>query len=112
LPNKKIIQASGKIKGQILLRPIVEPFLRDLHFNAAGLAIRLIPFRRYGRKIILDPLKQFGQPLVGDTGYRADILDQAYSVERSYDLVAGAYGVDIKDVKTAVAYMTKVRNAA
>lgn len=112
LPNKQIIQASGRIRGQILLRPIVEPFIKDLHFDAEGWAIKLIPFKKYGREITLDPKKQFGQPVVGNTGYRADILDQAYSAEKSYDLIAGAYGIDVKDVKTAIAYMTKIRKAA
>jgi uncharacterized protein (DUF433 family) len=112
LPNKKIIQASGRIQGQILLGPIAEPFTKDLHFNTDGLAIKLVPFKRYGRAITLDPLKQFGQPLVGNTGYRADILDQAYSAEKSYDLIANTYGISIKDVKTAVAYMKKIRSAA
>lgn len=112
LPNKDIIQASGRIKGQKLLRPIVEPFIKDLHFNAEGLAIKLVPFKRYGREVILDPTKQFGQPLVGNTGYRADVLDNAYSVEKSMDLVASLYNIDIRDVKVAVKYMKELRKAA
>jgi uncharacterized protein (DUF433 family) len=112
LPSKEIVQASGKIKGQRLIRPIVEPFITDLHFDVEGWAIKLVPFKKYGRAITLDPAKQFGQPLVGDTGYRADILDQAYSAEGSYDLIASTYGIDVKDAKTAVAYMKKVRKAA
>lgn len=112
LPNKEIIQASGRIKGQRLLRPIAEPFMRDLHFDAEGFVIRLVPFKKYGRQIILDPTKQFGQPLVGDTGYRADVLDRSVAVEGSMELIASLYNVDIKDVKVAVAYMKAIRKAA
>lgn len=110
-PNK-IVQVSGRWRHQTLIKEIVEPFIKDLHFNTEGLAIRFTPFAKYGRKIILDPQKQFGQPMVEKTGYRADVLDRAFTVERSADLVAVAYNVDVKDVKIAVDYMTSIRRAA
>jgi len=111
-PNDTLIQVSGRGRHQSLMRPIVEPFMVDLHFNSEGLVIRYTPFKKYGRQVILDPTKQFGQPLIGNTGYRADVLDNAFSVERSVELIASIYNIDIKDVKVAVAYMKKIREAA
>jgi len=111
LPTKAIHQASGKIKGQIMMR-IVEPFMRDLHFDPEGVVTQFTPFNKYGRQVILDPKRQFGQPLVGNTGYRADVLDRAHSIEQSHELVASIYNIDVKDVKTAVAYMKTLRTAA
>ena len=111
-PDRSIIQVSGRGHHQALITEIVEPFMQDLHFNAEGLVIRFTPFKKYGREITLDPVRQFGQPLVGNTGYRADVLDKAFTVERSTELVASIYNVDNRDVKVAVAYMKKIRKAA
>ena len=111
-PTHAIIQVSGRGHDQSLIRQIVEPFMKDLHFNVQGFVTRFTPYKQYGREIILDPAIQFGQPLVGSTGYRADVLDKAFSVERSTELVASIYNVDIKDVKVAIAYMKKIRKAA
>ena len=86
--------------------------LKDLHFCDEGLAVRFTPFEKYGRQITLDPQRQFGQPLVGETGYRADILANMYYIEKSPDLVAGAFNIDPKDVLTAVSYMENLRRVA
>jgi len=111
-PNDTIIQVSGHGRNQSLMKQIVEPFMKDLHFDKDGLAVKFTPFKKYGREITLDPNKQFGQPLVNSTGYRADVLDKSYSVEKSMDFVASLYNVDVKDVKLAVAYMKQLRKAA
>ena len=111
-PNETIIQLTGREQNQSLIKDIVEPFMKDLHFCDEGLAVSFTPFEKYGRQIILDPQRQFGQPLVGGTGYRADILANMYYVEQSADLVAGAFNIDPKDVLTAVSYMEDLRSAA
>ncbi len=111
-PNDTVIQVSGRGRNQYSMKQIIEPFMKNLHFDKDGLAIRFTPFRKYGREIVLDPKKQFGQPLVNNTGYRADVLDKSYSVEKSMDFVASLYNIDVKDVKAAVDYMKKIRKAA
>jgi len=111
-PDESIIQVSGRLRGQRAIKEIVESFMKDLHFNAEGLVERFTPFELYGRQIVLDPERQFGQPLVGDTGYRADVLANAYCVEQSAELVATAYNIGVKDVQTAVAYIEDIRKAA
>jgi len=111
-PNDTVVQVSGKQKGQTAIELIVEPYKKDLTFDTAGFVQSYMPFTKFGRDIVLDPKKQFGQPLVGDTGYRADVLDNAFVAEKSVDSVASIYGVDVRDVKVAVAYMDKIRNAA
>ena len=86
--------------------------MKDLHFDTEGLVEQFTPYKKYGRQIILDPKRQFGQPLVGNTGYRADVLADAYEVEQSTDIVASTFNVDVKDIKTAVGYMKSIRKAA
>lgn len=113
LPNRMIIQASGRIKGQTLLREIVEPFIKDLHFNdITGEVEKFVPLRRYDREIVLDPNRLFGQPLVENTGYRADILARARKAEGTIEGAAEIYNVTIDDIKIAVDYMEQVKAAA
>ena len=108
-PNQTMTQVTGQPIGQTAMVPIAEPFMQDLHFDPEGLAKLFTPFAKYGRQIILDPQRQFGHPLVGETGYRADVLDKAFSIEKSTEFVASAYNIDVKDIKAAVAYMKYLR---
>lgn len=112
LPDKRIIQLTGGGHDQIMMNEIVEPFMDYLSFSGEGLVIRYTPFEAHGRKIVLDPQVQFGQPLVGVTGCRADTLAHAYFVERSLRFVAHVYNVSAKDVQTAVEYMKWLGKAA
>ena len=111
-PNDSVIQVSGRGRNQSLMKQIIEPFMKNLHFDQDGLVVRFTPFKKFGREITLDPTKQFGQPLVNNTGYRADVLAKSYSIEKSMDFVASVYNVDIKDVKVAVSYMKEIRKVA
>jgi uncharacterized protein (DUF433 family) len=107
-----IFQVSGKTRHQMSMKKIIEPYAKDLHFDEQGLAYMWTPFRRFGRRIIIDPNRQFGQPLVEGTGYRADVLATAFQAEGSLESAAEAYNLDVTDIKVAVAYMTYVRQAA
>jgi len=86
----------------------VKDFLRDLEFNDVDVACKYTPFIKNGIKIIFDPKVQFGQPLVGDTGCRADILNKAFKAENSYKSVADEFGINDEDVKVAVSYMESI----
>lgn len=107
-----IFQVSGKGKHQRVAKEIALPYAKDLHFDAEGLACMWFPYRRFQRRIVIDPRRQFGQPLVEQTGYRADVLFAAYHSEGSYSAAAEVYNIDVDDVKVAVAYMIKVRQVA
>lgn len=108
----RITTVTGKQKHQTLMAEIVTKFMRDLEFNAEDIANKYIPFESNGIKITLNPKVQFGQPLVGNTGYRADILNKAYLAEMSYKSVADEFGVDTEEVETAVLYMKSLVKSA
>ncbi|MBN1362941.1 MAG: DUF433 domain-containing protein [Sedimentisphaerales bacterium] len=111
-PNERVIQLTGRGHDQSMMRPIIEPFMKAIDFNEEGLAYRYTAGEWHGTKIVLDPMRQFGQPLVGDTGYRADVLAHAVEVEQSVDVVVTAYNIDRRDVEAAIAYMKELRKAA
>lgn len=112
LSDDQIIQLTGRGRDQSMIVPIIEPFMKDLCFSEEGLAISYVAFKKRGKKIILDPQRQFGQPLVEGTGYRADVLANAFDVEGSADIVADEFNVAIEDVRVAVSYIRSLRVAA
>lgn len=107
-----IFQVSGRRRHQMLSNEIVEPFAKDLHFDEEGLAFMWTPFSRFRRCIVLDPKRQFGQPLVEGTGYTADVLSTSFKAEGSHEAAAEAYNVEVDDIKIAVAYIKGLMEAA
>lgn len=103
-----VTQVTGKNIRQELMPNIVKEFLRDLEFNEVDVACKYSPFVMNEIKITFDPKVQFGQPLVGDTGCRADILNKAFRAEQSYRSVADEFGINDEEVKVAVSYMESI----
>ena len=103
-----VTQVTGRYRNQQLMPSIVEGFLKDLEFNVQDIVCKYSPFESSGIKISFDPKIQFGQPLVGDTGCRADILNKAFKAENSYKSVADEFGVNDEEVKVAVSYMESI----
>jgi len=112
LPDKRIVGLTGDARDQNMIRPIVEPFLERLCFSEDGLARSYVPFAAHGRRIVLDPKRQFGQPIVEGTGYRADVLANAYRIEGTVESVTEQFNVESADVKAAVDYMKSLGIAA
>jgi uncharacterized protein (DUF433 family) len=112
LPDRRIVGLTGAAHNQAMMRPIVEPFKEHLCFAGDGRAERYTPFEKYGRKIILNPKRQFGQPLVDTTGYRADVLANAYRVEGTIEAVMEEFNIEREDVNIAVDYMNSLGTAA
>lgn len=107
-----IYQLSGKQKHQMSIGTIIEPYAKDLHFDKQGLAFMWTPFENKGIKISLNPKVQFGQPLVGNTGYPADVLYQSYLAENSVQGVEDEFGVSKDEVETAILYIKNLQEAA
>jgi uncharacterized protein (DUF433 family) len=80
-------------------------YLDDLTFDPdSGLASEYTPLKDNGRKIVINPSKQFGAPVVMPVGYTAGALIEAVESEGSIEAAAEAYGVDEADVKLALRY--------
>ena len=112
LGEEAIIELTGPVRGQSMMEKIMEPFMVHLCFDDNDLAQMYTPFEKYGRKIVLNPKRQFGQPIVEGTGYRADILANAYRVEGAVESVMEEFNVDSDAVNTAVDYMKSLQIAA
>ena len=112
LSEDRIVGLTGDAHNQAMMCPIVEPFMERLCFANDGLAERYTPFTKYGRRIVLDPRRQFGQPIVEPTGYRADVLANAHRIEGTIEAVTEEFNVESDDVNIAVDYMNSLGTAA
>lgn len=110
--NNKIMQVSGKAIGQELMPEIVCSFLKKLKFNTMGYASEYTAYEHNNTKIILNPKVQFGQPLVENTGYPADVLYQSYLAENSFQGVKDEFGISDNEVEAAILYMQSLKEAA
>lgn len=103
-----LAEASGEktlmelASSQFALRDIVAPYLVGLEFSGDE-AIRWWPLGK-AKRIVLDPGRSFGQPIVNREGVPTAVLAEAYEVEQSDERVARWYDVEVRSVQDAVAF--------
>jgi hypothetical protein len=86
--------------------PIVEMFLEDLQFDpTTGLASEYSPMSEGEARIVLNPRRQFGEPIVDPGGYTAETLWDATNVEGGIEAAAEACGVTVGEVRLANRYL-------
>ena len=106
--GEDLINLTGKHKGQLNLKKIVEAYLEDLAFNDNGYANNYSP----EKGIILNPKIRFGEPVLEKCGITAYTLYEAVQVEGGFETVADIYEININDVKIAYKYFDSLKNVA
>jgi uncharacterized protein (DUF433 family) len=86
------------VSRQLVFRKFIAPYLRGLEFNDE-IVIRWYP--RRDRRVIIDPTRSFGQPVVRE-GVPTRVLARSFRKERSTERVARWYDVDSSSVRAAV----------
>lgn len=80
---------------------LIAPFFRGLQFEDDSVA-RWFP--DVARRVVLDPRRSFGQPIVAEAGISTRTLAAAVQTEGSVAKVARWFGINPKDVHAAVRY--------
>jgi len=92
------------VRQQPAFREFLRPYLRGLDFlPGAQFPARWFPLDGT-KRVVIDPARAFGHPIVSERGVLTSILARAYAAEGSYDKVARWYEVDVRSVKDAVEY--------
>jgi uncharacterized protein (DUF433 family) len=89
--------------GQIVFPAVVAPFLKQLEFTQDGELVRWWPLGDR-RRIVLDPARQFGQPIVSEAGVRTEVLFLAVKAGTQEREVAQWFDVEVEDVRDAVEF--------
>jgi uncharacterized protein (DUF433 family) len=87
-------------RGQYVMRNVIEPSLKGVDFET-DIAVRWWPKGR-ANDIVLDPKRQFGQPIVDSVGVPTAVLNSAALAEGSMTRAAEMYRVSPETVRRAV----------
>ncbi|HXR36433.1 MAG TPA: DUF433 domain-containing protein [Candidatus Binataceae bacterium] len=88
--------------GQLGFWPMIAPFYKQLDFDADE-ASRWWPHA--DRKVVIDPQRSFGQPIVARDGIPTRTLYRAYLAEnQEIGEVASCYGISRHSVRSAVEF--------
>jgi uncharacterized protein (DUF433 family) len=94
-------------KNQFVFKDIVRDGLRGsiewMDRAERGLPARWWPLGRR-TKVVVDPNRRFGTPIVSDSGVSTALLAGAYQTMHSADEVSDWYGVSPREVRTAVEF--------
>ena len=93
---------------QITIKEVLEPFCKKIEFDHSHLAKRFYPLGRE-HDIIIDPRRQFGQPVIGNTNILTETVFNLYRGGESADFIARVYDLTTKQVQDAITFH---RNAA
>jgi uncharacterized protein (DUF433 family) len=92
-------------RGQLVFDPIVRPFFRKLEYRTGCEVARYWPLEKSGR-VVLDPLRKFGQPIDEITGVPTRAIFEATLAGGGQDWksVAAWFEVPISAVEAAVKF--------
>jgi uncharacterized protein (DUF433 family) len=106
------VQATGRAKGQHVMKPVLETYLLDTSFDPeSGLAHRYLAYQFKGSRVLMDPLMHFGQPFLEAAGISARRLADAVQEEGSFEAAAAAFAVNLDDVMAAHRFIDELKVA-
>lgn len=89
--------------NEFAFKRILAPYLYDGLEFADQQAARWWPMGTR-RRVVIDPARSFGQPIVAREGLPTAVLANAYRVEKSVEAVARWYDVEKRSVRDAVEF--------
>jgi len=90
------------IRGQRVFRHVIQPLLKELEFTDNDL-VRWWPLG-IDRTVVLDPRRQFGQPIAACSGVATEILQAASKTGHTVEEIADWYELDITSVRDAIEF--------
>jgi len=94
------ISLDGKKQFQI---NFIKVFFKNLSFDNEFLANRLYPLGK-NKKIVIDPTRQFGHPVVGNTNIYPETIYNLHKAGEPNKFIAHIYEIEEKEVKDAIEY--------
>jgi uncharacterized protein (DUF433 family) len=99
----KLIEMTGRSRGNQLMRPIFEQYATDLKYDPEShLASKYTVYACETGRVVMDPDIRFGAPLVEGCGVTVDVLVNAVRSEGSLKAAADVHEVSEDDVDVAL----------
>lgn len=93
------------LHGQRVFPDVVKPFLRELEFSPDDHLLRWWPLG-IDRSVVLDPQRQFGQPIIARAGVATEVLHAAAKAGQAVEEIADWYELDAGAVRDAIEFET------
>lgn len=97
----EIIQADETL--QFKIREAIEPFCKKVDFNEDHIVKCFYPMGK-DHSIVVDPKRQFGQPVIGDTNVLAETVYNLHRGGESVEMLSGLYDLTEDQVNDAINY--------
>lgn len=106
--------------GQTVMEEVIRAYLRRVEFDH-GVIARLYPFiakdrrqnlEREPKLVLIDPLVNFGQPILADSGIPTVAVANRYKAGESVNRLASDYGCTKAEVEAAIQYEQRIKKAA
>lgn len=100
----ELIQADQTL--QLTIQQVVEPFCKRIEFGDDSLATKLYPLGREAA-IQIDPARQSGRPVVGDTEVLSQSVFDFFLHGNSVSVVAERFNITEKEVEDVIVFYEK-----
>ena len=98
-----LVECEEIAKSQKVFPEVVRPFFKELEFSADDRLLRWWPLGM-NRGVVLDPDRQFGQPIVTQYGVATEVLYLAVKSGDSEEAVAAWFEVDREAIRDAIEF--------
>jgi uncharacterized protein (DUF433 family) len=105
--NGILMKADGKL--QPAFRSFIESYLKQIEFGENSLAKRFFPLATLNNSmnIVVDPLHQFGQPVINGTNIQAATVHNLYTAGETKKNISILYNIGEDVVDDVLAYYEK-----
>ena len=97
----ELVNANGK--QQLDIKSVLEPFLHKIDFGENNLAELYFPLER-SRNVVVDPKRQFGQPIISGRNLRIETIRKLYEGGETRKNICQLYELKISQVDDALRY--------
>jgi uncharacterized protein (DUF433 family) len=102
-----LVECEEIAKSQKVFPEVVRPFFKELEFSADDRLLRWWPLGMK-RGVVLDPDRQFGQPIVTQYGVATEVLYLAVKSGDSEEAVAAWFEVDREAIRDAIEFAERL----
>ena len=96
----------GDGSNQIHIEHFIEPFLKKIEFGNNALAKRFFPIAGT-TNVVVDPLHQFGQPVINGTNLQIKTINRLYLVGETKENICILHDISMEQVDDAIRYYTE-----
>lgn len=101
--EENLVKADGRHQFDLL--PILETFLHNVSYGNNKMANKYYPLGK-NTKVVVDPMHQFGQPVVDGTNIKTKTLYSLHLGGETNKTISSLYNISVAKVRDAISFHT------